>query len=444
MAIGQVPRYPAHVLDPSAILHERFGFAGFRPGQQAIVQHITDGGDALVVMPTGAGKSLCYQVPALAREGTTIVVSPLIALMKDQVDGLVELGIRATFLNSSISRTEYLERQEAVKRGEIELLYVAPERFTPAFLSFLKQVDIRLLAVDEAHCLSQWGHDFRPDYLRLGKVREALGNPTTAALTATATPEVQRDIVQTLGIGDGEVFIRGFDRENLVLEVIGVAGKKDKESLLAELVRPGPALVYCATRKNVERATRALREAGVRAGMYHAGLDAAERTRIQDDFMAGNVPVVCATNAFGMGIDKKDIRCIVHYDLPGTVEAYYQEIGRAGRDGRMSRAVLLHHPTDRRIQEFFIDNSHPPAEWVRALYGWLESQPDNPVFIRLEELADRALPPEAGTGRPPRASTSWSARAWFAGSRRRIGRGGCEWCRSRPSGRRASAASCGT
>ena len=377
------------------LLRDRFGFPDFRPGQEEICAHITAGDDALVVMPTGAGKSLCYQVPALARQGTAIVVSPLIALMKDQVDGLLELGIKATFLNSSISSAEYQARSAAVRRGEVELLYVAPERFTPSFLRFLSDVDVRLLAIDEAHCLSQWGHDFRPDYLRLGKVREALGHPTTVALTATATPEVQADIVKTLGIESGRRFVRGFDRDNLMLEVVGVDRKADKDQLLAQYVAGGSALVYCATRKNVERATEALRGAGVRAGMYHAGLTADLRTRIQDDFMSGSVPVVVATNAFGMGIDKRDIRSIVHYDMPGTVEAYYQEIGRAGRDGRMSRAVMLHMPSDRRIQEFFIDNSHPPSSWVRDLYDHLVAQGRNPVFARIEDLSD-ALPPEAG------------------------------------------------
>ena len=274
--------------------------------------------------------------------------------MKDQVDALVDKDIRATFLNSSLSSGEYRERSEQVRRGEVELLYVAPERFSPAFLEFLSQVDVRLLAIDEAHCLSQWGHDFRPDYLRLGRVREALGHIPTVALTATATPEVQADIVKTLGVEHCRRFVQGFDRENLVLEVLAVDGKKHKDSLLADLVRPGPTLVYCATRKNVERATAALREAGVRAGFYHAGLSADDRTRVQEDFMSSRLPVVVATNAFGMGIDKRDIRNIVHYDLPGTVEAYYQEIGRAGRDGRSSRAVLLYGPGDRRIHEFFI------------------------------------------------------------------------------------------
>ena len=402
-------------MDLEQLLLDRFGFPGFRAGQREIIEHVVEGRDALVVMPTGAGKSLCYQVPALARGGLTIVVSPLIALMKDQVDALVEKGVRATFLNSSLSRGEYEARQEAVRRGEIELLYVAPERFSPGFMSYLASVDVRLLAVDEAHCLSQWGHDFRPDYLRLGRVRDELGNPPTIALTATATPEVQEDIVRTLHLQTGRVFVRGFDRENLILEVVNVSGKRHKYALLPELVQPGPALVYAATRKRVEEATRALRDAGVRAGFYHAGLPKDERTRIQEDFMAGALPVVVATNAFGMGIDKRDIRCIVHVDLPGTVEAYYQEIGRAGRDGRTSRAVLLWHKSDRNIQQFFIDNSHPPADWVHALYDWLVDRQENPVYATVEEMGD-GLPPDAG----PRSASACLYQLQREGMVRRI------------------------
>lgn len=371
------------------ILRQRFGFPGFRKGQEQICQTIADGVDTLVVMPTGAGKSLCYQLPALARGGTTLVVSPLLALMKDQVDALTAKGVRATAINSSITMEERRERMRGLANGEWELVYVAPERFTPGFLRSLRDVDIRLLAIDEAHCLSQWGHDFRPDYLRLGRVREALGCPPTAALTATATPAVQEDILRTLGVLDAKRFVLGFDRDNLALEVIDTPKEADKLALLPDLVQGGTTLIYCATRKHVEKVAAHLHGAGIHAGTYHGGMDMNARKHIQDEFMSGRVRVVVATNAFGMGVDKDDVRCIVHYEIPGTVEAYYQEIGRAGRDGRPSRVVLLFREGDRRTQEFFIQMAHPPASHVRAVYTTLLEHPTDEVWITHEELAEK-------------------------------------------------------
>ncbi len=385
-------------MDLRGVLLETFGFPDFRPGQEEVVRHLVEGGSGMVVMPTGAGKSLCFQVPALAMPGVTLVVSPLIALMKDQVDGLVQHGVAATFINSSLSREERNERMSGLREGRYKLVYVAPERFTPGFLRFLSGCTISLLAVDEAHCLSQWGHDFRPDYLRLGRVRESLGRPPTIALTATATPRVQDDIAKHLGIVDARRFIRGFDRENLRIEVMRVATKREKAQVLPDLVRGKTALVYAATRKAVERAAKALREAGVQAGVYHAGKEPDERAAVQDAFMSGRLDVVCATNAFGMGVDKSDLRVIVHWEHPGTVEAWYQEIGRAGRDGKPSRVVLLFHPGDRRIQEFFITMGHPPAAYVRKVYERLVEAGTNPVFLRREELG-RALPEDAGGDR---------------------------------------------
>jgi ATP-dependent DNA helicase RecQ len=375
-------------MDLETLLQDRFSHTGFRPGQRSICAHVASGKDALVVMPTGSGKSLCFQLPALFRGGTTLVVSPLIALMKDQVDSLQQAGIRATAIHSGLTPQERNARLQGLDAGEWELVYVAPERFQPAFIERLSKCDIRLLAVDEAHCLSAWGHDFRPDYLRLGQVRSALGAIPTVALTATATPAVQDDVVKQLGLTDAARFILGFDRENLALEVLPCARAQDKAWATAERVRGKCAIVYAATRKNVERAAASLRSAGVNAYAYHAGLPPEERTATQEAFMQGEAPVIVATNAFGMGVDKPDIRAVVHWDLPGTVEAYYQEIGRAGRDGLPSQVTLLYRPSDRRTQEFFIRMSHPPLDLVHGTWNALQDA-GNPFFCSVRELAGR-------------------------------------------------------
>jgi ATP-dependent DNA helicase RecQ len=377
-------------MDLEQLLHARFGHPAFRPGQRAVIDHVSQGEDALVVMPTGHGKSICFQLPALARGGTTLVVSPLIALMKNQVDAVQALGIRATLINSTLSRNERDERISRMCAGEYELVYVAPERFNPYFMGAIAQTDVRLLAIDEAHCVSQWGHDFRPDYLRLGRVRAALPGVPLIALTATATPQVQTDILTQLGCPDARRFVTGFDRENLSLEVVTARTLRDKHAALPKLLKAQPALVYCATRKNVDTIAAQLRAAGVQARGYHAGMSHDERTSVQNAFFSGELPVVAATNAFGMGLDKADIRTIVHFDLPGTIEAYYQEIGRAGRDGRPARAVLLHRVADRRTQEFFIEGSHPPTAAVHQVYEALNRSECNPVWWTADELADEA------------------------------------------------------
>lgn len=385
---------PSSVTQLDEVLHQilldRFGFSSFRGRQLEIVRHVSQGLDGLIVMPTGAGKSLCFQLPALAR-GFTIVVSPLLALMKDQVDSLVEKGIRATFINSSISTSERRNRIRQVQNGEWELLYVAPERFTPEFIEQMQAVDIRLLAIDEAHCLSQWGHDFRPDYLRLGKVRTALGHVPTIALTATATPEVQADILNTLGIPAAKQFIFGFDRDNLILNVINTPKDRDKIQALIDSCGEGPTLVYCATRKNVEMVTAKMRELGMQAGMYHGGMQMNERIAVQEAFMNNQCQIVVATNAFGMGVDKEDVRCIIHWDFSSTIEGYYQEIGRAGRDGKPSNIVLLYRDVDRQVHEFFIKSAHPDKRDIESIWQALLDKEENPIWIKLDELA-KALP----------------------------------------------------
>jgi ATP-dependent DNA helicase RecQ len=390
-----------------AILSRYWKYDDFRPGQKKAVEAVLSGRDTLLIMPTGGGKSICYQVPAMLFEGVTIVVSPLISLMKDQVDTLEQAGLPATFINSSLSSAEMAARLDAVARGAVKLVYVAPERFeSPAFAERAARLNVSLLAIDEAHCVSQWGHDFRPSYLRIGEVRGTLGNPPIAALTATATAEVRTDIQKQLRLRDPEVLVTGFDRRNLTWRVLRAKNDSEKDRLLLGLLRgrlgglafslehnTGSAIVYASTRKSVDALTALLGGVGVGAVGYHAGLADGERKRIQDAFMAGEARVVVATNAFGMGIDKPDVRLVVHYNMPGTLEAYYQEGGRAGRDGGDSDCVLLHAYPDRFTHEFFIEQTYPPRPLIEALLKELRSRADAEGAVRLPimELV-RSLP----------------------------------------------------
>ena len=357
-------------MDLSLLLRDRFGFQEFRPAQKQVIDRVVAGENVLAVMPTGSGKSLCYQLPALALPGLTLVVSPLIALMKDQVDQLNQLGLPATVINSTVSREQQRSRLEQAIAGRIKLLYVAPERFqSEEFLAGIARSRVSLFAVDEAHCISLWGHDFRPDYLRLRKVIRELKSPAVLALTATATPAVRRDILAQLGIQNAPEIVSGFDRPNLYLEVREVATNLEKIRAIVELSRWAPlGIVYAGTRKNVEEIHSSLRRAGIEAEAYHAGLTLPDRKAVQDRFMKADECVIVATNAFGMGIDRSQVRFVVHADIPDSVEAYYQEIGRAGRDGEPARCLLLFNYADKWIPEFFIDSSHPPADILKYIF----------------------------------------------------------------------------
>ncbi|MBI4575773.1 MAG: RecQ family ATP-dependent DNA helicase [Planctomycetes bacterium] len=351
-----------------------------------MVEAVVSGRDVLAVMPTGAGKSLCYQLPALLVEGTTLVVSPLIALMKDQVDALAARGHEATFINSSLAPEEQGERIRALGEGRLRLLYVAPERFRQrSFVAALSGARVARFAVDEAHCISQWGHDFRPDYRRLGQALDRLGRPPVAAFTATATPEVRQDIARELALRDPAEFLAGFERPELYLEVTPAGGAADKLARLERLMAPGESgIVYAATRRNVEDIAAHFHG---RLLAYHAGMADAERSRVQEAFMTRTAAVVAATNAFGMGIDRADLRFVIHYDVPRSLEAYYQEAGRAGRDGGPARCTLLFHHGDVAIQEFLIAGNHPSREVVRETWRALWEDPASVVERPVQDLA---------------------------------------------------------
>ncbi len=360
------------------LLKIHFNHESFLPGQERAVDAILSGRDTVVVLPTGGGKSLIYQLPALVLEGTTLVISPLIALMKDQVDSLEQVGIPAAFINSSLSPQAAEQRLIQAKGGEYKIIYIAPERFyNQAFAEALKSLKVSLFAIDEAHCISQWGHDFRPSYLKLRQAAKLAGNPPIVALTATATPEVREDIVRQLGLDEPEVVITGFARPNLQLAVVNSspAEKLDQiASLLSANPEIGSGIVYVGTRAKADELNEILNDCGVKSVVYHAGMDGDSRDWVQEQFMSGAAQVVVATNAFGLGINKKDIRFVIHHDLPGTIEAYYQEAGRAGRDGQPSFCLLFYNQQDRYLREFFIKGDNPSPEIIREVYDFVASR----------------------------------------------------------------------
>ncbi|WML38378.1 DNA helicase RecQ [Neobacillus sp. OS1-2] len=351
------------------LLESHFGYSSFRKGQEQAIHSVLDGSNTICVMPTGGGKSICYQIPALVLPGTTIVISPLISLMKDQVDALIQVGIPATFINSSLSYSEANKRINEAKQGKYKLLYIAPERLESyEFVEELRSMEIPLVAVDEAHCISQWGHDFRPSYRHIQQMVNNLPQrPNVLALTATATPRVREDICQLLNIDERNTIITGFERENLSFSVIK---GQDRQKFLKAYLKKNEqeaGIIYAATRKNVDQVYEKLRKENINVARYHAGMGDAERAREQERFLEDKASVMVATSAFGMGIDKSNIRYVVHYQMPKNMESYYQEAGRAGRDGLDSECIMLYSPQDVQVQRFLIDQSSDRSRITQEL-----------------------------------------------------------------------------
>ncbi|MGH9444916.1 MAG: RecQ family ATP-dependent DNA helicase [Terriglobia bacterium] len=395
---GAHPAAPPGKDDLNGLLHDAFRFPSFLPNQEAVCQAAIEGRDVLLVMPTGSGKSLCYQLPGVARGGTTLVISPLIALMEDQVAKLKKLGFAVDRIHSGRSRPDSRQVCFDYLHGKLRFLFIAPERLRVAgFPEMLAKRPLSLIAIDEAHCISQWGHDFRPDYRMLGQHLPRLRPAPVVALTATATPIVQKDIAEQLGLQQPVRFVHGFRRANIAIELVGMAPSQRAGltgQLLCEAERR-PAIVYTPTRKQAENLAGELAER-FPAAAYHAGLDPQRRQRVQKEFVEGRLPVMVATIAFGMGIDKPDVRTVIHTALPGSLEAYYQQIGRAGRDGASSRAILMHSYADRYTHDFFLERDYPDVIVLDAIFARLRAEPQNKAALQQqvrmdEEVFDRAL-----------------------------------------------------
>lgn len=379
-----------------AALMQYWGYQSFRPGQSEVVASSLHDEDVLAVLPTGGGKSICYQVPAVVRGGLTIVISPLIALMQDQVAGLTERGVPATYINSTLSRKEIEQRWTDAEFGRYRLLYLAPERLSSEqFVARTDRLDIRSVAVDEAHCISEWGHHFRPEYRQIAEALERIGRPPVIAVTATATPEVRADIVKQLELRDPKVFVRGFDRPNIVWSVFDTADRRGQIARVLEAV-PGTGILYGSTRRGVEQWAAWLNKQNVAAAAYHGGMSPEHRSQVQEAWINDDIRVIAATNAFGMGIDKPDVRFVLHDGIPASVEAYYQEAGRGGRDGKQSFAVLLYQAPDRQVQQRLIDASHPTRETIRTVYETITSMEqiavgsmsDDPMVVDVGRISE--------------------------------------------------------